>query len=568
MFNLLLSSFLTVFFHFCSGTLILKFLKIKIKQTYYFYSLISLLGIVFLSFIGLFSNFFFKLDVYFNTIIFILIVFVFFLTQKKLIRELYNNFNFIYFLFFCSFGMSLLLVFSNSYRPDAGLYHLPYISILNENKIIFGISNLHQRFGHTSILQYLSALHYNYFFGVNGIVLPSASIAIYTISNLIFNFKDINKITVSKLFALLILVYICFKMNRYSEYGNDAPAHFIFFIIISLYLNFKENLYKFKKIDIFYLTLIFSIFAFANKTFLVVALFVPFLLIKNIFLKISKVRISLIFIFLISWLLKNIFTTGCIIYPMPATCLVFEWTNFVYSSNVFEVSTGSEAWAKDWSNQKVDVLDYNEYLKNFYWIKFWFKNQFIKILGIIIPYLFIILIIILYFYLSSPKKKLLIKNKNLQKKYFSILLITLIGVIIWFLKGPIYRYGYSYIIVFLSLSFSLLIFKYFNKYEKKKLYKFTNLIICLSILVLTVKQSVRIYDKFNFSYENYPWPKFYSFNEKNNKIESDIIKRNGEIFYFKSKGTYCFYSKSPCSSENVDKNLKLKKKFNYKIYYF
>ncbi len=83
-----------------------------------------------------------------------------------------------------------------------------------------------------------------------------------------------------------------------------------------------------------------------------------------------------------------------------------------------------------------------------------------------------------------------------------------------------------------------------------------------------VKQSVRIYDKFNFSYENYPWPKFYSFNEKNNKIESDIIKRNGEIFYFKSKGTYCFYSKSPCSSENVDKNLKLKKKFNYKIYYF
>ena len=59
--------------------------------------------------------------------------------------------------------------------------YFPYINILNENKIILGISNLHQRFGHTSIMQYLSAIHYNFIFGLNGTVIPLASLAIYTV---------------------------------------------------------------------------------------------------------------------------------------------------------------------------------------------------------------------------------------------------------------------------------------------------------------------------------------------------------------------------------------------------
>ena len=32
----------------------------------------------------------------------------------------------------------ILIVYSNIYRPDAGLYHLPFISIINENKVIIG----------------------------------------------------------------------------------------------------------------------------------------------------------------------------------------------------------------------------------------------------------------------------------------------------------------------------------------------------------------------------------------------------------------------------------------------
>ncbi len=568
MFNLLLTSLLSVFLHFASGTLVLKFLNISLKKTFYFYSLTSLLGIIFLSFIALLANFFFKLDILFNTLIFLIIIIIFFIFQRNFIKNINKNLDFLYFLIICSFGVSLFLVFSNSYRPDAGLYHLPYINILNENKIIIGASNLHQRFGHISILQYLSGIHFNYFFKINGIVLPAACIATYTIFNLISNMQNIKIISVSKFFSILILIYVCFKMNRYSEYGNDAVGHFIFFVVLSLYLNFKENINNLKKVEVFYLIYIFSIFVFLNKTFLIASLLIPLLLIKDSFFKFLNMKTLIISIFIIMWFSKNILSSGCLIYPMPITCFNFEWTNFIYESNILDVSVGSEAWAKDWSNQNDKILGYKDYLKNFYWIKFWIKNQFLEILEILIPYLLMIMLLIIYLKLSDPKNKIVRNNQVLFKNYIFILSIIFIGILIWFLKGPIYRYGYSYIISFIALIISLLVKKYFYRYDKKKLINLTNFLIFLAVFTLVSKQGIRISNNYNKMYYNYPWPKFYSFEKNNKKIILEKFEENNKILFFRPKNTYCFYSKSPCTSVGVDKNLKMKIKHGYRIYYF
>ena len=116
-------------------------------------------GFIFLSFIALVLNFFFPLNKFINTII-LLIPLIIILRKFSY----FFNLNFLKFLIINSIIIFLLIAKSNVYRPDAYLYHLPFIDILNHNKIIIGLSNLHYRFGHISIIQYTSSIFNNYIF--------------------------------------------------------------------------------------------------------------------------------------------------------------------------------------------------------------------------------------------------------------------------------------------------------------------------------------------------------------------------------------------------------------------
>ena len=121
-------------------------------------------GFIFLSFLALLLNFFFSLNRFINTIILLIPLII---ILKKF--SYFYNLNFLKFLIINSIIIFLLIAKSNVYRPDAYLYHLPFIDILNHNKIIIGLSNLHYRFGHISIIQYLSSILNNYIFFKDGI---------------------------------------------------------------------------------------------------------------------------------------------------------------------------------------------------------------------------------------------------------------------------------------------------------------------------------------------------------------------------------------------------------------
>ena len=188
----------------------------------------AILGVVIASFLSLLINFFFPLNLINNSIVFITIILVFFLKKNNL-----NSKDYL-FLLVSSCASFLLILYDNEYRPDATLYHLPYVQILNENKIIIGLSNLHSRFAHISILQYLSAFNYNIFTKNNGILIPLASIIsflyIYFFNDLLEFLKKRSDVTCGKLFSLIVLIYLAYKINRYSEFGNDAPAHLFLFL--------------------------------------------------------------------------------------------------------------------------------------------------------------------------------------------------------------------------------------------------------------------------------------------------------------------------------------------------
>ena len=560
MIYLLLASIICSFIFFVAGSFLQfeKYNKINRNQIAYFCHQ-SLLGIFFLSFVALLLNFISPLNKIVNTIVIIIFIFHFIIKNKF---KIISNSNFLYYIISSSIITFSLLILSENFRPDSGLYHFPYVSILNNEKIIIGLSNIHFRFGHISIIQYTSAFLNNYFLGLNGIVMPIAClvsfIILYLLSEVLFFLRSNNKLNINVIFCLLTLIFITYKIKRYGEFGNDAPAHLLFFYLISIILNGNSDLFK--------KSLLISIFIFLNKSTLIFAILIPIIFLKKD--KFFNFHNFFSISFFLIWCLKNILISSCLIYPLEKTCLTaLTWHNDIYANSVKETSEGTEAWSKGWVDQKNERMEYSKYNSNFNWIKTWSEKHLKYILSIIIPYILFLAILLIIFKKKSEKnyyKISKIKNVFIIKYILSILTIGLIG---WFLKAPLYRFGYSYFVNIINIIFSILIFKEINNTKKIKLKKVIYTLIFLMIFIFFSTQVLRIVKNYNIDYSNYPWPKYFSFSKENNKVTTKPIYYNGNLFYFKSEFE-CMYSEPPCTNTDVDKRLKLKIKNNYKIYYY
>ena len=518
---------------------------------------IPIFGIVILSFISLLINFVLPLSKLIGSIILLLGLINMIIFAKNNLNILKKFINIVIF----STAISvLLLAYSNIYRPDAGLYHLPYISILNDNKIIFGLSNIHFRFGTTSIIQYLSAIQNNYILNLSSISIPIASTFSFAIIFFIRNvFHKIKK----KDFFLSVFYFFTsisclLGYGSFGNYGNDAISNLYFFILTLIFLDNFDSLKESSLV--FFKILILSIFLFATKAFMSIVLIIPFIIF--IF---KKRRIELFrefptylcIIILTSWFIRTVIISGCIVYPLKETC----FSNLKYydsKTTLIEASAG-EAWAKDWVNQKDIKLNYNEYNKRFNWLKTWSNNHLIKILEKIAPFIIFLLLFNFYNYYTSRN------NYNIPKGFKYTFIFSLILSSIWFLKFPLYRYGSSFLIVLL-ISISLLLMmnlKIFpNQNNIKKNFK---IILIIFAFIFISKNFLRIYEnKINLNYNI--WPDIYSENNSGEPNNFQLIKKSEKDLYYFSKGKLCMYSKSPCSNYKI-KNLNKNHLGTYSIYY-
>tara|TARA_B100000787_G_scaffold136218_1_gene105021 strand:+ start:68 stop:1717 length:1650 start_codon:yes stop_codon:yes gene_type:complete len=506
-------------------------------------------GLILISFITLLLNFFFPLNIIVNSLILLLPLFIVFKNLK-----IYYSFNFLKFLVFNLIIIFLLIAKSNIYRPDAILYHLPYTGILNNEKIIFGLSNLHFRFAHISIIQYFSAFFNNFIFGSKGIIFSIAIIASAVIINFLAHlicYLKYKKFNFHFFYLFSILIFIAYKMNRYGEYGNDAPTHFLFFFLISeIILTFNS-----KKIYFNANNLILAVFIILNKITMAFAIFLPFIFLKkNELFKVLLIPKSYFaFIFLFLWILKNMVISGCAIYPISKLCLQnLEWTNI---DQTISVSQENEAWTKAWPDfVNINNISQAEYSKKFNWVSTWNSTHLKKINKILLPYFMLLVFIYLFIYFKF-KEKQIIQNDIHNNKYLILIILMVIFSIIWFLKVPVYRYGYSYFVSFLALGFAYMCT--FNNSIKKNAYRFFIFFLILLTTGFTLKNLLRIVKPENLNYISF-FPKIIYTNKSDiNKIES-----NNFIYYESVK--MCGYSYAPCT-HYLDQKLKFKKYYNYKV---
>jgi len=555
MVNILLFSFLTNFFYYCLGYIVLY--KNKNTKHSIFYK--TLVGVILTSFIALLLNFFIPLNQNINSFIFILVILIFLLKSRLIIKK-----KEIIFLITSALICFFLILLSNVNRPDAGLYHLPYIAILNEYKIIFGLNNLHSRFGHVSIIQYLSALNNNYFFKENGIIIPLASIAsfyyIYFSDEVLKVCKQKSKITASSLFSLFILIYISFKITGYDGFGNDAIAHLSFFYLISYILKLEKE--SFDIVPVFLI----SVFIFLNKNTMIFVFIIPiFIFFYKYKLDIIKIFVTVLSfptLFLLLWLIKNLIISGCAIYPVFITC--FEYLPWLNINSTIADTISSEAWSKAWPENNNDNITAEIFIKDFNWISAWSKKHLIYITNIVLPYMVILFICSLFIKKNSPSDNKKNIKINLPEFYRLVFFTCFISSFIFFIKFPLYRYGYSYFISLIAL-----IFIYFIKenFSKKKTINLSKVIFYLVIIIFLSKQSLRIVKNYDENYVNKPWPRIYSFTT-NKKVVTEKIYITSNFYYYLTKNEGCMYSSPPCSNYNINKKLSVSNLGVYKVLKF
>ena len=186
-------------------------------------------------------------------------------------------------------------------------------------------------------------------------------------------FKNKNR-NFHKILIFILLIFVIFRVNRYSDFGNDAPANLIFFYLIIESTRDSEIFLKIKK------TIFASTFIFLNKITLLFAFLIPiYFIFKNFRIKrlVNKISITCL-LFIILYTGKNILISGCIMFPVEQTCiskLFFHDKNSNRASNAVNARLENEAWTKGWMDQSGNKKNYEQFLINFFGLKLGFLQK-------------------------------------------------------------------------------------------------------------------------------------------------------------------------------------------------
>ena len=159
--------------------------------------------------------------------------------------------------------------------------------------------------------------------------------------------------------------------------------------------------------------------------------------------------------------------------------------------------------------------------------------------------------------IKNYNKKLNIVERN---KIQILYLFSTIGVIIFFLKFPIYRYGYSYIIILLFLIFA----EVYNFIDLKRFMKVSKLFLIICLIALITKQFIRIIDNYG-KRSFFPVHVFIDSKDFEKKYTNKILENSFKVYHSNEE---CFYGLAPCTNYKSDfDKIEYDFKFNYVILY-
>ena len=368
--------------------------------------------------------------------------------------------------------LSILGLSANTitFHQDAASYHLAYQNFIRSEKIILGMSNLHIRYGFSSISEYINSffwLEKNFLF-VHFVNLIFVTVY-YFLLFWILKYSNDSKL---KIFSVIVLLYGFFDnfgieggKNGYLEIdliGKQDSSFGIMFLITNLFIYlFLIKLKTISKFE-FSFILFFTLFTIQLKLFGFTLLIGVFLLI-NKYENIRKINIYFpSFIVGLIWSIKNFLISSCFIFPIEITCFNSKW---------FEKD------AAKIQNQELRTFHnsynfLNETPKDFY------INWSTRYINYYMSINFLVSLLIILFFLIIFFKF----NKKYSRYKLLFIFYYLVLVFMFLISAPTVRFGYG---LFLMLFLVLQLF--FREERIKKFKYFLNKeLISISLLVLVV----------------------------------------------------------------------------------
>lgn len=424
----------------------------------------GIFGFVVLAVIGTIANLVMPLNQPFSVVMLITGI-VLFLVNRKLLISWMTKKDWIIVIFLAA-NWSLLPLLDYRSCTDTGLYHLPVIKWMKETTTPFGLVNLHERLGFNqswfvvaAILEPMRLIAQYPFFIINSILMFFYGSAIFLVAVNLFKKNSLSdffeSVSLSDLFLLFsIIPYFSSKISRaYAKCPSPDLAIMIIIFFLTYFIIYEVE--NWPNTPIFqFLMLVVSAFAITIKLSIMpysiglfVICFVLFMVKNNrnnIFQNVQKTNLRFIVITLVSiglifipHIVRGVILSGCILYPL-GHFYDFKWAVSLESCK--SMSNIIKCWAR------MPGGNYMESLDNWNWLVPWIQRNIVLlkqpiILGIVGNVLVFISIVM---------------NKRGIKKTIPFLvpfILSIGGILFWFLKAPDIRFGCGYL-----YSVSILIF--------------------------------------------------------------------------------------------------------------
>jgi hypothetical protein len=432
------------------------------------------------------------------------------------------------------------------FHYDAIDNHLNYQYWIRESKIVFGLSNLYIAYGWSNIYEYILS---NFWINDRFIGLHFVNIIFFTF---FYNFIFYNLAFSKNLF----LKYLSINITIYSFLDNfgvnggangfvniqmigkpDEAVGIMFFVSFIMVLNdYLKNSFSVNNF-LFYCTI--SLFTFQlkiNSALLIIPLLIYlFKLKKYNFTRMHKLYFTSLIFTSLMYFLKNLFISGCLIFPVSQTCVDnLSWTDaetvekfslrVLGENNALLLQDNFHSWFINWINSAYNFQIYTN--------------------------LIISLLIIWIFNKLVYKKN---THKSSRSEKISFLLIIFI-VISFFITGPTLRYGFGVFLILIS-SFSIKI-----KTPKNSNYFRKTVSIVSFILFLSVGLTPRIY-----SYKGFFANPFNLIEINNNTEEYLNLGTLKNLEVNNVEGSICYIPKSCIRNSNY-KSIIYFEFYEYKLY--